>query len=655
MTAGGVGIRQKTVRYLTATDPGFFRLRRALTTVSALAGAVVLLTATGHPVNRAMPAVLLGAFVAVQAASAVKDSTQRDRVVTTALLIVPAVSSVTLGALLHGLGRAADIGFVGVLFVAVWVRRWGPRGFAAGMVAYVAYFYTLVLHGSTADLPLLYAGVCAGVVVTLIVRALVLPERPRREISSLVTAFGSTTRSALEIATRGGRGHRALDRALDRVDKTVGLIEDWIDRNDADLVIGIPNSALSQLVFDVRYEMETAIDARDMAATGNRMCEAQVRLANAVHGHGERTPVREHRPASVDTRTGAAGVSSSTRSALQVAVAASVAALLGSAVDSERWYWAVLTAFLVYTGTSTRGEVMVRAGERVAGTVAGVVAGMLVVGVVGESVCGQTVIVMASVFLAFYLVSVHYVLQTFFMTVMLAGLYELLGEFSVGILVVRVEETVVGAVVGIVAAHTVLASSSREALTVAVDRYLVLLSSLIGKAALQNDPPVQSAELLAAVRALDGEMAAVEAAASTLVEDPATRGRRSVSWLLRRLREINRAAHALVAVGAGVRTHEDDSVREREESGALDEAARGVRNDIDLVRQCNVGAKTTAAPRVRPGRTWSGNGESTGADVEASLLAALRRIDGVVVDLAGTADVSGRVPVVRTDRDGGDR
>lgn len=96
-------------------------------------------------------------------------------------------------------------------------------------------------------------------------------------------------------------------------------------------------------------------------------------------------------------------------------------------------------------------------------------------------------------------------------------------------------------------------------------------------------------------------------------------------------------------------------MREREESGALDEAARGVRNDIDLVRQCNVGAKTTGAPRVRPGRTWSGNGESTGADVEASLLAALRRIDGVVVDLAGTADVSGRVPVVRTDRDGGDR
>lgn len=687
MTTFGVVRMRRILGCLTVTDPGFLRLRTALTTVSALAMAVAILTIGNNPARHAMPAVLLGAYVAIQASATVKDSTQRDRVVTTAFLIVPAFGAVTLGTLLQPLGRTADVAFVGVLFCAAWARRWGPRGTASGMVLYIAYFYTLVLRGTVADLPLLYLGVGTGVAVTLFVRVFVFPERSAREIFSLLTAFRSSARWALEVADRPSQaGGRSLDRALGRIETTVMLIEDWAERNDANLLLGVSNATFSRVLFQAQSATEAALGALatlsdddrssdriacatkylaeslrrgrgrqagccarrpeslargmipeshvdDVAMLICRAARAQDRLARAMADNACRTGVvREHHP-----RTGKAdrhepGLPSSTRSAVQVAAAAGVAAVLGDLVDEERWYWAVITAFLVYTGTSTRGAVLVRAGERVVGTVGGVAAGTVVAAAVGQHVAGQIVLVMASVFFAYYLVAVNYVLQTFFMTVMLAGLYELLGEYSVNVLVVRVEETTVGAVVGIAAAYTVLATSSRAPLVEAVDQYLQKLSALIGQCAVQPRSSVDPDDLIAGARSLDDELAVVEAAASTLLEDPVTRGRGSVFWLVRRLREINRAMRILIGAGAGEVPRDRSSSAEIAPARVSEETARRVRDDIELVRQRNLGGRPSAASR-RSATGIPEPSESIGADEGPTFSAALNRIDRMLVEL----------------------
>ncbi len=125
-------------------------------------------------------------------------------------------------------------------------------------------------------------------------------------------------------------------------------------------------------------------------------------------------------------------MSPSTRTALQVAAATAVATAAGELLSPSHWYWAAITAFLVYNGgASTEGEVLVRAGgERVTGTIGGVVAGMLIVAVVGHHPAIQIVLVLTSVFWAYYLQPINYALQTLFMTIMLAGLYTLLGGNS---------------------------------------------------------------------------------------------------------------------------------------------------------------------------------------------------------------------------------
>jgi hypothetical protein len=79
------GLARRALRYPIITDPGYLRLRTGLTTVTALGLAIAVLTGFGHSVGHTMPAVLLGSYIAIQASAAVKDRTQRDRAMTTAL------------------------------------------------------------------------------------------------------------------------------------------------------------------------------------------------------------------------------------------------------------------------------------------------------------------------------------------------------------------------------------------------------------------------------------------------------------------------------------------------------------------------------------------------------------------------------------------
>ncbi len=65
------------------------------------------------------------------------------------------------------------------------------------------------------------------------------------------------------------------------------------------------------------------------------------------------------------------------RQAVQVGVATSLAIMAGELISPARWYWAVIAAFVVFAGTSSRGDVLSRGWARVVGTAGGLVAGML--------------------------------------------------------------------------------------------------------------------------------------------------------------------------------------------------------------------------------------------------------------------------------------
>ena len=47
------------------------------------------------------------------------------------------------------------------------------------------------------------------------------------------------------------------------------------------------------------------------------------------------------------------GLLPTTKQAIQVAIAASLAIVVGELVSPSRWYWAVIAAFVIFAGTNT--------------------------------------------------------------------------------------------------------------------------------------------------------------------------------------------------------------------------------------------------------------------------------------------------------------
>lgn len=655
----------RAVRFLAVSDPGQLRLASAaataLTVLLTIVAAVGFTTATGNPVTVAM----LGTIVSMQASAAVKDRTRRDRTVTTILMALPAAGSVTLAAALSEVGKVADVGFIAVLFAAVWVRRFGPRGTALGMVAFISYFFALFLHASLSQVPVLLVAIVIGVTVALFVRTAIFRERPQSEVRRLARALRAASVSVLETAGPGRpRDDDALRRKLTGLSDTGMMIEDWLDRNNAALHLSVTSHDLSIRVFEAQIATEQlasaiwpldqdkpwpanlgramtavssclqdnpsdealraarrlAVESAEKADASQQTGIATIVAARTVQAHtaihritanatkpsernAQKSPVESATSTPDRNTTGSSEhtdkptMNGSTRAAIQVAVATSAATILGDLISPNRWYWAVLTAFLVFNGVTTRGELLTKAGNRILGTIVGVVAGVLLAAAVGNEPAIQMALIVVCIFFAFWLVAINYALLVFFITVLLALLYGLLGVFSIDVLELRIYETAIGAAMGIAAAFVILPVKTRGTVVEKVDDYLTQMSELIDRSVDSVLAPGSDTDLVAASRALDASLQDVVTAAKPLSLGPTTRGRRSTRRLLRVLQVSGRAAHALARAGVSAARSEPDTAPPEDTALALREAAALVRRHLGSVLQMVAGE--TFERRVR--------------------------------------------------------
>ncbi len=214
-------------------------------------------------------------------------------------------------------------------------------------------------------------------------------------------------------------------------------------------------------------------------------------------------------------------LSMTSRQAVQVALAGAVAIVLGTLLSPTRFYWAVITAFVMFTGTGTRYETFDKGVARVVGTVVGLVAAVLLAHLTAGHGVVVLTLILVSVFGAFYLAKVSQAGMTFFITVLLAEMYTVLGTFSDAILVLRLGETAVGAVAGIGVALLVAPLSTRDTVRSARDAMLTSMATLLESVASYADGD-RGVDLDALVRRLDDD-----ARQLALVARPLTR---RVGW-----------------------------------------------------------------------------------------------------------------------------
>jgi uncharacterized membrane protein YccC len=580
----------------TGIDPGLVRLRLAtgalLSIVLALALAVALQRLSGE-----QPTVVIMAAVLAMVSNIAVNETAVERLrVTTALLVLPATAAVALGTVLAPHRLLADAVFVAIMVGGVYIRRFGPRGFAIGMAAVMAYFFSQFLGAQVSALPWLVLTAAFGVGSAWLVRGFLFAEKPEQTLERLVRAFRARVHTLIFVVAElldeededTEHARRAVGRRRTRLNETALLIAELLERRDeeGELEVYIIDAELAaeRLADTARYLVVTSGRPPDAlrcpllaalrslgAATatgtaparvpalleaaqrrvaplvdrveglgddGQRVAFAVARLADAlVEGrkHHPTAPADEpSEPApdasiattaigtagSGDAATGHAatgdavtgdavtghavtghavtghavtgdtvtgdtvtgdraaepdgeavkpGLALSTRQAVQVGVATSLAIVGGELISPSRWYWAVIAAFVVFAGTSSRGDVLTRGRDRVIGTVGGVVAGMALAFVVDGAVVPTLVLLLVCLFLAIYTVRISPGLLAFWITALLALLYGLIGQFSVETLVLRIEETAIGAALGMLAGFLILPTGTREAFGTALD------------------------------------------------------------------------------------------------------------------------------------------------------------------------------------------
>ena len=222
----------------TGIDPGLVRLRLAtgalLSIVLALALAVALQRLSGE-----QPTVVIMAAVLAMVSNIAVNETAVERLrVTTALLVLPATAAVALGTVLAPHRLLADAVFVAIMVGGVYIRRFGPRGFAIGMAAVMAYFFSQFLGAQVSALPWLVLTAAFGVGSAWLVRGFLFAEKPEQTLERLVRAFRARVHTLIFVVAElldeededTEHARRAVGRRRTRLNETALLIAEQLER-----------------------------------------------------------------------------------------------------------------------------------------------------------------------------------------------------------------------------------------------------------------------------------------------------------------------------------------------------------------------------------------------------------------------------------------
>lgn len=333
-----------------------------------------------------------------------------------------------------------------------------------------------------------------------------------------------------------------------------------------------------------------------------------------------------------------------TRAAVQVAVGSTLAIVGGELLSRDRWYWAVLTCWIVFLNTASTGEILVKGYRRLLGTVLGVLAGIVLAGAVGHHTWTAFALVLLFVFAMFYSAPLSYTLVSFFVTAALGLLYTLLHTYSLSVLVLRIEETALGAACGVIAAAFVLPVQTdrrtNDLLATVLERLGDVTRSAVDQ--LSGGPPV---ELLDQARDLDQALADLRAATQPLTHPvtPLRARRETARYVVALLETCAYHARSLAATAELLPTHPSIAADPR-----LRRAAGRIAHNIETISAHVTGEHATVGIETGPSIASLLGPDVPGAPrygrVTDRVLRHLQRLDEGVAGLARPLGVPVKAP-----------
>jgi uncharacterized membrane protein YccC len=267
------------------------------------------------------------------------------------------------------------------------------------------------------------------------------------------------------------------------------------------------------------------------------------------------------------------------RTTIQIAVAGTLAVVVGDAVSGTRLYYAVLATFLSFLMATNSGEQARRALFRTGGTAIGIVVGDVLVHVTGGHIWSSLAIVLVAMFFGIYLIRLNYMFLVVAITVTISQLYVQIDEFSWQLLLLRLAETAIGSAAVVVTVLFILPLHPQRVLTTGLLLWVTalrrLLDAVFGRFDGEHEP------LRPLIRAVDAAYAGLVATAAPLRWT--TFGRRSsqlteVLAVTSAARQYARSLAALVE-----RAEADGEVLPWADDAPLRPAAEQLRTSVDAI------------------------------------------------------------------------
>jgi uncharacterized membrane protein YccC len=171
-------------------------------------------------------------------------------------------------------------------------------------------------------------------------------------------------------------------------------------------------------------------------------------------------------------------------------------------------------------------------------------------------------VIVGSLFFGFYLFRVSYFFLTFFITIIVGQLYIVLNEFSVGLLVLRLEETAIGAAAAFLVTFLVLPVSTTDTVREARKRVLDGVADVLDAAADRLGGPQDGQEsppnIDALARTVDNSVRQLRVIATPLTR-PRPTGGDAARWVRYWLTRYMALATYTRAIPAAVRRRERDT------------------------------------------------------------------------------------------------
>ena len=515
------------IDHLFPPDPGSLRLLAALRATLSGVLTLLLVLLLGMFVLAPITDRILGFAIGLFLAATVRDSDVGQKLVTIALGALGAFTSTALAAFLLEQPFAAAAVVPALMFVVVYSSIRGPRYASIGTVTLIGYIIGLVTRQLPETLPTRLLVICLAAGVAALIHGLLLPERPQAELNRLRRAVRAGIANVLDriaIAVAAGAWTVALraelQREIARLGETTMLAQARVARLAGQLSgQGIP--WLQLLEVDVAVERVAHIALQDPGTSEERSAllanlaalrEAPDRPLPLPPGEGrlgssidllgrvsrEAPQIELAHAAAPPSPAAALGW----HPAFQAAAAAALAILCGELVSPRRWYWAAFAALVMFQGTRTRGESLAKGLRYVIGTTAGMVVGVMTATLLSGDELPSMVVVVIAVFLAFQANVVAYGVMVFWITIIFGLMFGMLGYFALDVLLLRLEESLVGAAAGALIACLVLVRRERAITQEAMLAFLGALRALIESASsvlLDGKPaPELAARILAA-------------------------------------------------------------------------------------------------------------------------------------------------------------